>query len=77
MFHSRIKLCFADNVVLSTKAEKSTLLDKVRCAIIGEFQMDQHHGMFKDDHTRPYMVTKEGVCVCLEQNISIGSNCME
>ena len=31
------------------------LLDKVGCTVIGDFQMDEHRLMLKDDHTRPYI----------------------
>ena len=55
------------------------LLDKMGCTVTEDVQMDQHHLMFKsftkEFHTRPYKVTKRR-CV-LEQNISIGSHCME
>ena len=31
------------------------LLEKVRCTVIGNFQMDQRHLMLKDDYMRPYI----------------------
>ena len=43
---------------LFSKMEKMSLLDELGCAVIEDFQMDQHHLMLKDDQTRPNMVTK-------------------
>ena len=63
------------SVGLKLSAVLGTLLDKVGCVVIGDFQMDQHHLMLKELIMRPYMATKKKK-VCLKQNISIGSHCM-
>ena len=50
------------------------LLDKVMSRNQWHIGAKERHLMLKELHMRPYMVKKK---VCLEQNISIGSHCME
>ena len=50
-----------------------SLLDKVGYTVMGGFQMDRHHLMLKELH----LIYGYKEKVCLEQNISIGSHCME
>ena len=65
---------FTDN----SEDKANTLLDKVGCKVIGDFQIDQHHFMLKfwlKSSKQDHLCHKKKVC--LEQNISIGSHCME
>ena len=67
--------CNNTSVLSNNYAKRNPLLDKVRCAVIEDFQKYQHHLMLKQAQYETIYGHKKKVC--LEQNISIGSHCME
>ena len=54
-----------------------SLQDKVGYAVLGDFQMDQHHLMLNFYWRAPDEAIYGHKKVCLEQNISIGLHYME